>query len=107
MMISTTHDALHTCAVQYRNRFHASTRRVLGDPEAARDAVQDAMLYAVRNLSRLRGDSQMSTWLERIVVNQAISRRRTANRRPEQSLEPLLDQADARWYEGTGLARAE
>jgi len=58
----------------------------------AQDAVQDAMLSAVRSLSRFRGDSQMSTWLGRIVVNSALSRRRVMRRRPEHSLDTLFEQ---------------
>jgi DNA-directed RNA polymerase specialized sigma24 family protein len=61
MMLSTTYDALDTCALRYRGRFQASARRVLGDAAAAQDAVQDAMVSAMRNLPRFRGDSQLST----------------------------------------------
>ncbi len=61
----------------------------------AQDAVQDAMVSAMRNLPRFRGDSQMSTWLGRIVINSALSRRRVMRRRPEQSLETVFEQRGA------------
>ena len=79
------------CAVQHRSHFLATARRVLGDPAAAQDAVQDAMLSAARNLHRFRGDSQLSTWLGRIVINAALTRRRALRRRPEESLDTLLE----------------
>jgi RNA polymerase sigma-70 factor, ECF subfamily len=95
MMFSPHYDELHACAVQYRGRLHASAQRVLGDSTAAQDAVQDAMVAAIRNMSRFRGESQMSTWLCRIVINQALSRRRATNRRGEMSLETVLSQPDS------------
>jgi RNA polymerase sigma-70 factor, ECF subfamily len=89
------HDALDTCAVQHRSHFLATARRVLGDHAAAQDAVQDAMLSAARNLHRFRGDSQLSTWLGRIVINAALTRRRADRRRREESLDALLEREAA------------
>ena len=91
MLQETPIHALDTCAVEYRGQFLATARRVLGDPVAAQDAVQDAMLSAARNLHRFRGDSQLSTWLGRIVINAALTRRRALRRRPEESLDTLLE----------------
>jgi RNA polymerase sigma-70 factor (ECF subfamily) len=91
MMLEQTHaHALDMCAVQHRSQFLATARRVLGDPAAAQDAVQDAMLSAAKNLHRFRGESQLSTWLGRIVINAALTRRRAQRRRPEESLDTLL-----------------
>ena len=84
-------DTLATTAVAQRRQFLATARRVLRDPALAQDAVQDAMLSAARNLQRFRGDSQLSTWLGRIVVNAALTRRRTQKRRPEESLDAMLE----------------
>src|SRR6185295_17507489 len=76
MMVEPTKTVtLETCAVAHRRQFLAAARRVLRDPAAAQDAVQDAMLSAARNLQRFRGDSQLSTWLGRIVVNAALTSR--------------------------------
>ena len=91
MLEPTTLDTLESCAVTQRRQFLATARRVLRDPATAQDAVQDAMLSAARNLQRFRGDSQFSTWLSRIVLNAALTRRRASQRRPEESLDALLD----------------
>jgi RNA polymerase sigma-70 factor, ECF subfamily len=107
MMLATDVDTLQTCVLQYRGRFQASARRVLRDPEAAQDAVQDAMVSALRNLPRFRGDSQMSTWMGRIVINQAISRRRVIARRPESSLDTLVEGRGASGREDVLVARTE
>jgi len=95
MLQETPLHALDRCAVQHRSQFLATARRVLGDSAAAHDAVQDAMLSAAKNLHRFRGDSQLSTWLGRIVINAALTRRRALRRRPEESLDALLERGAA------------
>jgi RNA polymerase sigma-70 factor (ECF subfamily) len=42
---------------------------VLGSPDEARDAVQEAWLTAWRQLPRLREPDRFDAWLDRIVVN--------------------------------------
>ncbi len=71
-------------------RLLAVARRFLKDEDAARDAVQDAFLSAFRSIRNFDGNSQISTWLHRIVVNACLMRIRTRQRRPEQSIETLL-----------------
>jgi len=94
MMPATQNDAFIDFADRYRGRLLSAARRFLRDAPAAQDVVQDAMLLAVRNLPQFRGDSQMSTWLGRIVINASLTRQRVARRRPEQSLDTLLEQAE-------------
>lgn len=83
-------------------------RRVLRDPEEARDLVQDALWKAYRSLERFRGDSSMKSWVWRITVNEGIKRLRSRNRwkrvsdwlglgqrysmEPEEKATPLPDQ---------------
>ena len=71
-------------------RLLAVARRMLRDEEAARDVVQDTFLCAFRAIQSFDGQSQVSTWLHRIVVNNALMRLRSKQRKPEQSIEPLL-----------------
>src|SRR5687767_6358890 len=68
----------------------AVTRRILPVEEDARDAVQDAFLFAFRSLDRFQGQAKLSTWLHRIAVNAALMKLRTRRRKREESLEPLL-----------------
>ena len=68
----------------------AVTRRILPREEDARDAVQDAFLFAFRSLDRFEGQAKLSTWLHRIAVNAALMKLRTRRRKREESLEPLL-----------------
>jgi RNA polymerase sigma-70 factor, ECF subfamily len=79
-------------------RMLATARRIMGEEEAARDAVQDAMLSIVRSISRFDGASLLSTWAHRIVVNACLMRLRTRRRRPELSIESLLPRFDDRGH---------
>jgi len=77
---------------EYGGRLLAVARRMMGNEEDAQDALQDAMLSAFRGLERFDGQSKLSTWLHRIVVNACLMRMRTKRRRPENSIESLLPQ---------------
>jgi RNA polymerase sigma-70 factor, ECF subfamily len=71
-------------------RLLSVARRFLVDEDAARDAVQDALLSAFRGIQAFDEQAQLSTWLHRIVVNAALMRIRTRARRPECSIDSLL-----------------
>src|SRR5215475_9768723 len=49
--------------------------------DEAEDVLQDAMLRAYRSMSSFRGDARLSTWLVRIVANEALGRLRQRSRR--------------------------
>ena len=54
--------------------------RITCDPDDAADALQDAMISAFRRAGDFRGESAVTTWLHRIVVNASLDllRRRSA-----------------------------
>ena len=60
--------------------------RTLGDPSEAEDAVQEALISALRSAGGFRGDALVSTWLHRIVVNACLDRHRRRAARPTTSL---------------------
>ncbi|MBI4292110.1 MAG: RNA polymerase sigma factor [Betaproteobacteria bacterium] len=53
-----------------------TARSILRNDEDAEDAVQEAYLNAFRSLGSFRADAKLSTWLVRIVVNEALGRLR-------------------------------
>jgi RNA polymerase sigma-70 factor (ECF subfamily) len=53
-----------------------SARSVLKDDAEAEDALQEAYLRAWRALPTFRADAKLSTWLVRIVINEALGRLR-------------------------------
>lgn len=71
-------------------RLLSVARRLLGNEEDARDAVQEAFLNAFRSIDRFEGGSLLSTWLHRIVVNVSLMKLRRRKRKPEESLDHLL-----------------
>jgi len=57
-----------------------------GDPDDARDAVQDAFVKAYGALGRFRDGAPFRPWLLQIVANEARNRRRSAGRRARLAL---------------------
>jgi RNA polymerase sigma-70 factor, ECF subfamily len=81
-------DAFAELVRRHRDRLWAVALRTLGDREEAADALQDALLSAHRAAARFRGDSLVTTWLHRIVVNACFDR---ARRRQAHPTVPLPD----------------
>jgi RNA polymerase sigma-70 factor (ECF subfamily) len=81
---------------RHRDRLWAVALRTACDPEEAADALQDAMISAFRRAADFRGESAVTTWLHRIVVNAALDRLRHQASRPatagEQAFEALAAQ---------------
>lgn len=69
------------------DRLWGVAMRTLGHPDDAADAVQEALVSALRRADTYRGEASVSTWLCRIVVNGCIDRLRR-----ERPTVPLADQ---------------
>lgn len=69
-------DAFNTLAERHRDRLWSVALRTTGDPEEAADALQDALISAYRRAGQFRGESAVTTWLHRIVVNASLDRLR-------------------------------
>jgi len=67
---------------RHRDRMWAVALRTLRDPEEAADALQEALIAAFRGASLFRAESQVTTWLHRIVVNACLDRLRRRRARP-------------------------
>lgn len=75
-------DAFAELVRRHRDRLWSVALRTLGDREEAADAVQDALLSAHRAAAQFRGDSAVTTWLHRIVVNACLDRIRRRQAHP-------------------------
>jgi RNA polymerase sigma-70 factor (ECF subfamily) len=64
---------------RYNRRLYRVARGVVRDDSEAEDVLQEAYLRAFSGLADFRGDSSLSTWLTRIVLNQALQRLRRRN----------------------------
>jgi RNA polymerase sigma-70 factor (ECF subfamily) len=72
---------------RHQDRLWRVALRTLGSPDDAADAVQDALLSAYRAAAGFRGDSAVTTWLHRIVVNACLDQARRRQSRPTSPLE--------------------
>src|SRR5512140_1333813 len=68
---------------RYNRTLYRTARSILRDDAEAEDAVQEAYILAYRAMGAFRGDAKLSTWLIRIVANEAIARLRKRSRRAE------------------------
>jgi RNA polymerase sigma-70 factor (ECF subfamily) len=89
-------DAFGELFRRHRDRLWAVAVRTLADREEAADALQDALLSAHRAAARFRGDSAVTTWLHRIVINACLDRMR---RRKAQPTVPLPEEGPVRGAE--------
>ena len=65
---------------RHNRRLFRTARAILKDDAAAEDALQEAYLAFYRHADRFRGDTNVATWLTRIVVNEALQAMRRTRR---------------------------
>jgi len=75
---------------RYDRKLFRIAQSVTHNREDSQDAVQEAFLKAFQNLGQFRGDSQFSTWLIRITVNQSLMKLRKQRAIREVSLDEDL-----------------
>lgn len=71
--------------VRHNRRLHSVAARILQSEADAEDAVQEAHLHVLARLDQFAGRSSFLTWLTRIVMNEALMRRRA--RKPSVTLD--------------------
>jgi RNA polymerase sigma-70 factor, ECF subfamily len=76
------HDAFAVLATAASGRLDAAARLILRDPELARDAVQNTLVRAWRDLPGLRDPDRFDAWLHRLLVNASLDEARRRRRRP-------------------------
>lgn len=82
---------------RHRDRMWAVALQTTRDPEMAADAVQEAFIAAFRRADSFRGESAVTTWLHRIVVNSCLDRLRRVKpvvHVPDADLSVLADPHD-------------
>src|SRR5262249_9127124 len=83
--------------------------RLLGNPEAARDTLHDAMLKVFQRIDQFRGDAPFWGWLRQVALNEALMRLRQHDRADtHEDLDVFVDEAPAPWAhaDGATLERA-
>ena len=82
---------------RHNRKLYRVARSILGDDSEAEDVVQEAYVRAFTNLGEFRGEARLSTWLTRIVINEALGRQR--QRRPTielKDIDGMNDQGESR-----------
>jgi RNA polymerase sigma-70 factor, ECF subfamily len=102
-------NAVRVITRRNNQRLYRAARSVLRDPAEAEDAVQDAYLKAFAAMASFAGASSLSTWLTRIVINEALEHRRKPEKRQrilrEQSVIDIDDHRE-RLMAGSGTSQS-
>jgi RNA polymerase sigma-70 factor, ECF subfamily len=101
-------DAFEEVVRKFGGKLLATARRYLRSEDDARDAVQDAFLSAARAIRSFKGNSQLSTWLHRILINCALMQLRAKRRRldaDDKKIDGLLPRFDSsgNWIDNNAL----
>ena len=91
-------DAFAELFARHRDRLWAVALRTTGDREDAADALQEALIAAYRRAASFRGESAVTTWLHRIVVNACLDRLR---RRKVRAAQPLPEDLEGHASRGS------
>jgi RNA polymerase sigma-70 factor (ECF subfamily) len=83
-------ESFNRLVLAYQDAAYNLAYRIVGEPDAAADATQEAFIAAYRKLHQFRGD-RFKPWLMRIVTNACYDELRRRQRRPASSLEDLED----------------
>jgi RNA polymerase sigma-70 factor, ECF subfamily len=79
-------EAIETLLERYQQRVFGFGLQMCGDPEDAKDVLQDTLLAAARTIGEFRGESSVSTWLYTIARSYCIKRRRRSKFAPDSEI---------------------
>lgn len=96
-------DALDVLLGRHIDRVHAICRRILGNPDDALDATQEALIAVARSIARFDERAAFTTWLYRVATNAALDELRRRSRRPTPT-ETLIEPASIPAGSGTDAA---
>ena len=83
-------DAFEVLVRRHEKTIFNLVYRMLGDYDDAIEVSQEVFLSAYRAIGQFRGDANFSTWLYRIALNHATTRRRSNNSRQHRTA-PIED----------------
>ncbi len=93
-------DAFNRLVLAFQDMVYNTAYRVMGEPDAAEDATQEAFISVYKKLHTYRGGS-FKAWVLRIVTNACYDELRRRQRCPVTPLEPELDDGElmesAKW----------
>lgn len=90
------HDAFTELVQKHSGKIYGVSLRMLKNREDAEDNVQNVLVKAYHNIGRFAGQSQFSTWLFRITINEALMKLR--RHKPERYVNPSDSSQDSVTY---------
>ncbi len=98
-------NSFNKIVLEYQDMVYHQAYRVIGEPDAAEDATQEAFISAYQKLHTYRGGS-FKSWLLRIVTNACYDELRRRQRQPVTALKPEDDHGEEinspKWMEDPG-----
>ena len=82
--------AFNRLVLHYQQAVYNVAYRIMGEPQSAEDATQEAFISAYKSLNRFRGGN-FKAWLMRIVTNSCYDELRRRKRRPQSSLDEMTE----------------
>ena len=79
---------------RYRPAMQAHIARIVREPAATEDLVQEVFLRVWTRAEQWQGSGSVKGWLYRIATNQSLNHLRSVKRRPQQPLEIPTDDGD-------------
>ena len=93
---------------RHSKRVYAQCLRMTGNPAEAEDLTHEVFLQVLRKISSFRGDSQFTTWLYRLTVNQILMHfRRAKCRKEDLQVESEIELTFAKTPASTGTLMLE
>jgi RNA polymerase sigma-70 factor (ECF subfamily) len=89
-------DALEKLLERHQAQIYRFGMKMCGDPEDAKDVLQDTLLSVARNVRDFRGSSSISTWLYTVARSFCVKKRRKSKFAPKEvavSLESAAEHA--------------
>ena len=86
--------AFNRLVLKYQEAVYNVAYRIMGDPQSAEDATQEAFISAYKALKRFRGGN-FKSWLMRIATNACYDELRRRKRRPQTSLDKITDENES------------
>ncbi|MBI4815461.1 MAG: sigma-70 family RNA polymerase sigma factor [Deltaproteobacteria bacterium] len=80
---------------RYGPMVYRRARSLLGDPEEAKDVMQEVFIKAMDERNRFDGKSHVSTWLYRVTTNACLNHLRDSGRRKSLARRELGHRAEA------------
>ena len=96
-------NAFNTLVLHYQDLAFGVAYRIMGEPDGAADATQDAFIKAYQKLNTF-SDGNFKAWLLRIVTNQCYDLLKYHKRRPRSSLDEMEEENESSsWLKSDAL----